>query len=136
MLNVKGPPSGSCPDRVTSTGVFILVVMDLESAVGGWLVPGGVVESDPNTAISVMLAQLFSLFPFTVILTYLPSVPAGILYFCKDEVVPLLFVESLFTKLVVASSDVDITKSFCLPTLPRYHAISTLHMLFFDPRSS
>src|SRR5919106_378372 len=132
MLNVKGPPSGSCPDRVTSTGVFILVVMDLESAVGGWLVPGGVVESDPNTAISVMLAQLFSLFPFTVILTYLPSVPAGILYFCKA---PLLFAESLFTKLV-PSSDVDITKLFCLPTLPRFHAISTLHMLFFDPRSS
>ena len=92
-------------------------------------------NSDPNTAISVILAQLFSLFPFTVILTYLPSVPTGILYFSKDEVVPLLFAENLFTKLV-PSSDVDITKLFCLPTLPRYHAISTLHMLFFDPKSS
>src|SRR5919106_3147530 len=128
MLNVKGPPSGSCPDRVTSTGVFILVVMDLESAVGGWLVPGGVVESDPNTAISVMLAQLFSLFPFTIILMYLPSVPAGILYFSKDEVVPLLCPENLFAKLV-PSLDTEITKLFCL-SVPRYHAISTLHILF------
>ena len=93
-----------------------------DMAVGGCFVQLPDVPSEPNTAISVMLAQLFSVFPFTIILTYLPSVPAGNVYFSVDVVLPLLVPVNLFVN-VLPLSETDMTKLFSLK-LPRYHATS------------
>ena len=49
----------------------------------------------------------------TVILTYLPEVFAGKLYFSDDKVVPLLFPVNTFVK-AVPSFETDITKLLCL----------------------
>jgi hypothetical protein len=49
--------------------------------------------SKPLTAISVIDAQMFCVFPFTVILTNLPTVFAGKLYLSDDKVVPVLFLQ-------------------------------------------
>ena len=52
---------------------------------------GKVVPANPLTAISVIDAQLFCVFPLTVILTNLPTVFAGKLYLSDDKVAPVLF---------------------------------------------
>jgi hypothetical protein len=113
-----------------SSFIVALNIFPIWSYSGG----GEVVPANPLTAISVIDAQLFSVLPLTVILTNLASIPIGILYFSNDEVVPLLLSENIFVN-EMPSSDTEIVKLFCLG-LPRYQAISTLHMLFFDPRSA
>ena len=88
----------------------------------------------PSTLNSVILAQLFRVFPLTVILTYLPVVPPGKRYVSGERVVPLLLPVNTFVK-VVPSFETDITKLFCR-VFPLYHAISTLQMFIFDPKSA
>src|ERR687897_58986 len=88
----------------------------------------------PNNAISVILAQLFSVLPFTVILTNFPSVPEGKLYFSKPVAVPLLPPSNTFLK-TDPSSETDIVKTFCLMS-PLYHAISTLQIFAGEPKSN
>src|SRR5947209_5413012 len=85
-----------------------------------------------STLNSVILAQLFSVFPLTVILTKL-AVTLGIAYFSTDRVVPLLLPVNTFVKLV-PSLETDMTKSFTR-RFPLYHAISTLQIVFCPPKS-
>src|SRR5690349_7525130 len=66
---------------------------------------------DPSTLNSVILAQLFSVFPLTVTLTNLAVTFVGKLYVSADRVVPLLLPVNTFVKLV-PSLDTDITKLF------------------------
>src|SRR5918997_6422727 len=77
------------------------------------------------TSTSVMLAQLFSVFPVTVILKYLPIV-SRTSYLSNPIVLPLLCPESMGVKLI-PSFDADIVNAFIL-RFPRYHAMSTLQM--------
>ena len=70
---------------------------------------GGVLPPNPLTAISVIDAQLFCVFPLTVILTNLPTVFAGKLYLSGDKVVPVLFPVNTGVK-VLPSFETDITK--------------------------
>ena len=74
---------------------------------------------------SVMLDQLFSVLPVTVILIYLPMV-SGTLYRSSPVVSPLLCPEKIGVKLI-PSFDTEIVNVFTR-VFPRYHAISTLHM--------
>src|SRR5437899_9779007 len=88
----------------------------------------------PSTRSSLILAQLFTVFPLTVTLTYLPVVPPGKTYVPGERVVPLLLPVNTFVKLV-PSFETDITKLFCR-VFPLYHPISTLQMFIFDPKSA
>jgi hypothetical protein len=65
--------------------------------------------SKPSTLSSVILAQLFTVFPLTVTLTYLPVVPPGKTYVSNERVVPLLLPLKTFVK-EVPSFETDITK--------------------------
>src|SRR5437588_4433770 len=85
-----------------------------------------------STLNSVILAQLFSVFPLTVILTKL-AVTLGKAYFSADRVVPLLLPVNTFVKLV-PSLETDMTKSFTR-RFPLYQAISTLQIVFCPPKS-
>src|ERR1700693_5396136 len=100
----------------------------------GSLVQFVLVLEKPSTLNSVILAQLFRVFPLTVILTYLPVVPPGKIYVSEERVVPLLLPVNTFVK-VVPSFETDITKLFCR-VFPLYHAITTLQMFMFDPKSA
>ena len=75
----NGSLSASLPTKVILTGVGGLVIWTgtsfMLSTTGAWLV--GDVPPNPLTAISVIDAQLFCVFPLTVILTNLPTVFAG-----------------------------------------------------------
>src|SRR5918992_3318972 len=79
-----------------------------------------------------MLAQLFSLFSRTVILTYLASVFCTS-YFSGDVVFPVLFPIKMGMKFC-PSSEADIVKLFTR-RFPRYHAMSTSHMGCDVPKS-
>src|SRR5690242_11041747 len=78
------PGIGSVPVKVICTGAPALVCIFLLSAVGAG------VFLNPSTLSSVILAQLLTVFPLTVTLTYLPVVPPSILYVSNERVVPLL----------------------------------------------
>ena len=110
------------------TGVPTLVLTLLLSAVGRLLL------LNPSTLNSVILAQLFSVFPLTVTLTNLVVILVGKLYFSADRVVPLLLPVNTFVK-VVPSFETDITKLFTRG-FPLYQAISTLQILFCPPKSA
>src|SRR5690348_11374721 len=88
---------------------------------------------DPATLNSVILAQLFSVFPLTVTLTNLAVTLVGILYVSADRDVPLLLPVNTFVKLV-PSLEADITKLFTR-RFPLYQAISTLQIVFCTPLS-
>ena len=77
-----GSSSASLPTKVILTGVAGVVIwtgtLFMLSTTGAWFVGGGGdVPPNPLTAISVIDAQLFCVFPLTVILTNLPTVFAG-----------------------------------------------------------
>ena len=71
--------------------------------------------------------------PLIVIFTYLALVKE-MMYFSEFSVVPLLLPLSLLTN-VVPSVEVAIAKLYCL-SFPLYHAISTLQIVFFAPKSA
>jgi hypothetical protein len=120
------PEMGSVPVRVICTGLPLLVWIVLLSA-EGWNGGGcgvGSVLPNPSTLNSVILAQLFYVFPLTVILTNLAVTFVGKLYVSADRDVPLLLPVNTFVKLV-PSLETDITKLFTR-RFPLYQAISTL----------
>ncbi len=106
--------------------VDLEVVMEVDAGSGSLLAP--------NIAISDILTQLFSELPFTVILTNCPSLLEGKLYFSKLVALLMLFPSNTSLKMD-PSSETDIVKAFCL-TSPLYHAISTLQILAFEPKSN
>jgi hypothetical protein len=99
------PGTGSVPVSVIRTGIPEVVWTFLLSAVGG----DGLLK--PSTLSSVILAQLFKVFPLTVTLTNLPVVPPGKTYVSNERVVPLLLPVNTFVN-VVPSFETDITKLF------------------------
>src|SRR5712692_1118472 len=119
---------GLVPVRMIETGVPALVLTLLLSAVGRLLL------LNPSTLNSVILAQLFSVFPLTVTLTNRAVTLVGKLYCSADRVVPLLLPVNTFVKLV-PSFETDITKVFSR-RFPLYHATSTLQIVFCAPKSA
>src|SRR6478672_6334849 len=90
-----------------------------------FLIPKTSVSEELKTSSSVIDAQLFTVLPLTVTLTYLASV-AVMTYFSEFSVVPLLSPLNTWVN-VVPSVDVDIVKWYTR-AFPLYHAMSTLQM--------
>src|SRR5215208_4223937 len=94
-------------------------------------VGAGVGGNPAFTSTSVILDQLFSVFPVTVILIYLPMV-SGTLYDSSPVVLPLLCPENIGAKLI-PSLDTEIVKLFTRRS-PLYHATSTLQIGWDSPK--